>query len=522
MAVRNKFLLPILINLFIQPLSMAADNNISPFISVEEIFTDNVNLDSFDEEDSFVSKANVGLQGEIDSAMVDAKINAYYSHLFFSHDSDENDGHETLNTNINITPWEKGPSLSLTGAIANVPRSNGENFAADLISGDTVRTTNYGAGLNYQIINSDFLFNSSISYNDSRSDDEVGESNGYTTSLGFQNGTSHRTIFWDLNGSYSDRKNRGQSARSYRIEAKLGLITNWKLNPFIRYYDESYTGSISNNSLEQGESLGAGFRWQPLSLMEIDISYNNAEDPELSDDYVAFDFSWQPTTRTQIAANYNQRFFGDSYGLNISHRNKRLTNTISYNEQIQAFQRDRFETFVESTVFCPFNQQITIDDCLDTLDGVDNPELFFEAPLLGIRAIEDNQFSLYKTLSWDSELAFTRTTFNFRVSGNEREELNSGDTQEFVTVSLDASRKLSPRSDLNLGFRFTRNDYYTTNNDTNADRQDYYRSYNIGYSRQLARLLSLDIDVRHLMRTSNFTSREYDETRATISIKKDF
>ncbi|WP_181901659.1 TIGR03016 family PEP-CTERM system-associated outer membrane protein [Thalassotalea euphylliae] len=500
----------------------AADSSFAPTISIEEVFSDNVELSSFDKQNSLVTRAILGLNHSISSAIINANINGNYTHQFYSHDSDANEGYESLSSQINITPWRKGPTVNLQANIANVPRSTGGNFASDLISGDTVRTTNYGAGLNYQVQNSDFLLSIGGQYNDSRSGDNVGESYGYTNSFSFQNGIGQKNVFWDISSSYSDRKNRGESARSYQVQARFGVITSWKLNPFIRYFDENFSGSVSNNSLNQGESYGAGFRWQPVNLMIIDLSYNAAEDEELSDDYVAFEFNWQPTTRTQISASYNQRFFGDSYGLNINHRNKRLTNTISYNEQIQAFQRDNFEVFTESVLFCPLNQPIDIDSCLSNLDNETQPELFFELPIFDIRPVEDNQFSLNKRLAWNSTLSLSRTTFSLTISSNEREDLNTGNTQDDVSFGLSTSRQLNARSQLTAAYQFSRNDFFTRNVDIDTERRDYYRTYTIGYSRTLGKSISVNFDLRHLARTSNTNTRDYDENRATLSITKDF
>ncbi|WP_448212525.1 TIGR03016 family PEP-CTERM system-associated outer membrane protein [Colwellia sp. MEBiC06753] len=510
------------LGLLVSNFSLAADSNIAPYISIEEIFSNNVGLVNIDPEDSFVTQGNVGINSSFDTTIIEGNFDAAYSHLFYSHDSSLDKGYESLDADLKITPWRKGPALTLTGGVANVPRSLGENSYSDLISGDTVRTTNYGAGLSYQVTNSDFNLSISGQYDDRRAEDGIGESYGSGGSLTFSNGSGHRVIFWDTSGSYSDRKNQGRNAESYQIEAKLGLITGWKFNPFIRYFDEDYKGLTGNQTLSQGASLGIGLRWEPVSQMNIDLSYNQVEDDERGDDYAAASFNWQPTTRTSIFASYNQRFYGDSYGLNISHRNKRLTNSISYNETVQAFQRDFFETFIIDTLFCPIDQPLVAENCLASLDNVSDPDQYTELALLGVRPIEDDQFSLFKTLSWNTSLALPRTTLSMTISGNQREDLNTGDTQEFNSINLSAKRRVNQRSDINISWQFTRNEYFTLQDDIGDQRNDYYRSYNLGYSRQLGETLSLDFNLRHLVRDSNRDGRSYDETRATLSVKKDF
>ena len=42
-----------------------------------------------------------------------------------------------------------------------------------------------------------------------------------------------------------------------------------------------------------------------------------------------------------LEASFSERFYGDSYGLNFTHRNKRLTNTVSYVEDIQTLKNKK-------------------------------------------------------------------------------------------------------------------------------------------------------------------------------------
>ena len=500
----------------------AAESEFSLSTSLTETYSDNVLLSTFEQDDSYITNATINLSSSVSSKALNMNLNSSYSHLFYSHDSELNKGYESLSTSGQFAPWFSGPALSFSGTIANAPRSIAGNSQSDLISGDTIKTTSYGVGLVQNVVNSDFNLGASINYSDNSAEDDVGESNGYQAGVSFSNGSSHRVLFWDISGSYSDRKNRGQSARSFQTEGKLGLQTAWKLNPFIRYFNEDYTGSISNNQNDQGESWGAGFRWQPKRNLLIDLSYNLVSDEELTDDYVDTNINWTPTSRTSIQAGYNQRFFGDSYSFNLTHRNKRLTNTISYNEQIQAFQRDSFETFIDSTIWCPLGQPIDVNNCLDSSDGVENIDEFAEVPLFGVRPVEDNQFSLYKTLSWNSTLALARTTFNLILSNSEREDLNTGNVQDFLSSNLSATRKMNSRSSVTLAWSFTRNNYTTVNGDLISEQRDYYRNYNLSYDRTIAESLSLDISIRYLDRASNFNRRSYEETRANIAIRKDF
>ncbi len=497
--------------------------NFEPFVSIEEIYSNNVEQETFNEEDSFITRTNVGLDSNIESAKFNATINGSLSHLFYSHDSNVNKGYETADVRIRYTPWQNALSLNLSGRIDNGPRNFGSNLGSDLVTGDTVRTSSYSAGLSYQVNNSDFIFNASSQFSENSAGDDVGESKGHNSSINFQNGSGIKSTFWSVTGSYSDRDNRGSTARSHRIDARLGFTTPWQFSPFIRYYDEQYEGSIASNNISESKSNGLGARIKFSDRLIWNVSYNYIDNDSIGDDYIDTDVSWQPSSRTSIAASFSERFFGESYGLNVKHRNKRMTNTITYDESVQAFQRDRLESFIESTVFCPIGATETIDDCVGQLDEGEDPSSFIEIPILGIRSVEDDQFSLFKTLAWNSSLNLKRTTFSLRVSGNERQDLNTDSIRKTVNINFTASRRINSKSDLSLSWRFTRNNFETEQTDIQTEETvDYYHSYTANYSRQLGKSFSLDLNVRYLNRESNNNFRVYDETRATLSVRKDF
>ena len=78
--------------------------------------------------------------------------------------------------------------------------------------------------------------------------------------------------------------------------------------------------------------------------MNFDISYNYvAEDNTTSDDYVAAAIEWIPSARTSLAAGYSQRFFGKSYNLDLQHSSRRFSNTITYDETLEAFDRNNYQ-----------------------------------------------------------------------------------------------------------------------------------------------------------------------------------
>lgn len=510
--------LPLLLNVEV----IASEFEFSPAIGIEETYSDNVLALSQDKKSSLVSDTFVKLDSNYKSKVVDFSFNSSSSYIFYSHDHNLDQAYHTLDTSLQISPWTYAPSLVFTTNISNVASNSVDNQFADIISSNTVQLENYQASLVEQIENNDFSFNSNVSVFKVATEDNRGESEGYSANLGFSNGKNINYVFWDISGSYFDRKNDNRSGRNYNVEAKIGFNTPIKLSPYYRYFDEDYSGNIANNARSTTASRGAGIRWQLARHFLLDVSYNFVEDNRLSDDYVEATIDWKPSERTSIYASYNQRFFGDSFDVNISHKSRRLTNTLTYNESLQAFERDSFETIVTGSIFCPLGQAFDRDTCLDQLDDSQDPTNFIELDLLGLNPIEDDEFSLNKVLAWNSELSLPRTTFNLQVSKRERESLTRGNVDKYFDTSLTATRKVSPKSNLALSFRFNHVDYNSNAINDLITRSDYYRNLRLTYDRTIAKTIEGDVNIEYRNRSAERSDRDYEEVRLSFSLEKKF
>jgi len=507
--------------LFIAP-STAGEFTLEPGLSVSETYSDNILATRDNKESSYVTDASFVLGTSFRSRKLDFGLESRSSYLMYTHDHDLDKTYHAVQSTLNIKPITSGPIIFASVNIANQSRNNADNLYSDLISGNTIQTEQYQAGIRQEIDNSRFVLSAEIAAFDVRSEDNVGENHGYTSSLSFSNGDGIRSIFWDINGSYYDRSNEDLSGRNYNIEAKVGFNTAWKISPFVRYYDEDYSGNVAVPNRDTTASKGAGLRWQITDHMLLDVSYNYVDDDRISDDYLETSFDWQASERTSIFAGYSQRFYGDSYNLKISHKNRRMTNTISYDESLQAFTRDNFITEIVDNVFCPIGQPINLDNCLDNLDNIDDPSQYGQVNVFGQTPVEDDQFSLYKRLSWNSELALARTTFTLTLSHNERENLTDSNIDKTFISSLSARRKMSGRSNIALTWQFSHVDYNTNAIDTIATQSDYYRNILLSYQRTMAKTLDGDINLEYRNRSTQRNDRDYEELRVSLNLIKKF
>ena len=502
----------------------AGDWQVTPQLSLEENYTDNVGLVSSNEESSLVSQFGLNFDIAYNSQHAEFAFKSSNIYAMYSHDHELDDDFFTLDTSGRFLLWPNGIALTASATVENQSRNRARNALADLVSGDTVQVESYNAGLAYTVDNSDFLFDFNSNFNVRQTEDNIGERDGYSAQLKSYNGNSARNVFWNIDLIYSDFNNNDQDAQQQTIDIQLGWITPYKFNPFIRYFNEDNTGNVAGSNIYESNSYGIGFRWLALPRFYVDLSYNKPEDDQfdldgnVQEEYVNAAINWQPTSRTQIEANYGERFYGKSYGLNIEHRNKRLTNTISYSEEIETFTRNNYELTPQGAFWCPIGI-IDTAECYVQEGNDFNLDEFNLFTLNEYEIIEDDSYSLNKVASWISELALPRTKFIASINHRDKENLDTRITDIFSTAAFSINRKVSGYSTIDLKLEYTEDNY---NQDTDTERVDQYRKYSIDYNRTLNEALKAKLGLTHINRQSSEDSFNYKESRIHISVVKDF
>jgi len=471
--------------------AFAGEWKFEPNLGMTETYTNNVELTPSAHQSSLVSQLVAGIDTTFKSREVDFSFSGTQTYAAYSHNSDLNDDYQTANVEGLFTLWRDGPKFIASSSLTNISKNNANNSLADLVSGDTVQQKHYSSGLQYQKSNSSHNFAGSVIYSLTEAEDNIGESKGYTANISSKNGNGARNVFWQLTGQYTDRQNGNTDGTNYNIEAQIGAITSLKLSPFLRFYDEDITGTAAGTNQTTTQSWGPGIRWQASDHFYIDVSYNYVKDKAASDDYIVTNINWQPSQRTSLIAGYNQRFFGDSYNLDFSHKTKRLSNKISYHETIEIFDRDSFQE-VDLVSFS------------------------------GLEPVKNNEFSLNKRLAWNTTLTLSRTSFAFDIATRERESLSSGIVDDNIDVSLSATRTLSPRSSLRLLTSYSEAVFDKNFSPTNPRQEDIYKTVSVTYNKSLASSLSTYFTLQYLERESSQAIYTYEEIRAYINITKDF
>lgn len=527
----NKFCLAYVVAMFFYWFSSSTPVNarewqFSPSFGIEETYTDNIGLTIENTESSLVSQAIIGLDVQYQSPSAIFSLTGESSNVFYSHDNELNNDYLALQATGGYSLWTSGPELFVNFNVGNVNRSNASNGLADLVSGDTIQTETHSTGLIYNVDNSTFSLLSSLSYSVNRSEDEIGDNNSVSAILNTRNNSNARVVFWQLNSSFSSRRQdfSGQTrkAEQYRVEATVGMLSSLNFNPFVRFYDEDFSGDLSTQTRPTTASWGPGVLWQVSDHLIVDLSYNYVtNDNTTSDDYIATTIQWVPSIRTSLNVGYSQRFFGESYNLNIQHKSRRLTNTVTYDETLTAFDRNNYEQIDIGIFWCPPDTVIqSITQCFAQSEQPPDGD-YQLASFFSLEPVENREFSLNKQFLWSSNLQLARTSFAISASASRREGIESTVVNDNISANFTIVRKISGKSQLTFLSKY---DYFIfdKNNPEGSRQEDRYRTISASYTKDLASSLSAHFTLQHVNRDSNIDTYSYDEVRAIINITKDF
>ncbi len=525
----------VFISLICANVASAGDWQFDPSIKLDETYTNNVGLVNNNETSSLVSQTALEINTTYKAQQALFNFTSQSNYAMYSHNHELDNDYHTLTSDLRLELWPNGIILVGTANVGNQSKNSSRNALADIVSADTVQVETYSGGVEYNVNNSTFVINSSLGFRQTHSEDNIGDREGVVAQLNSTNGTGARHFFWQLDHNYQELKNNNQNGKLSESELIMGLITDYKINPFLRYYHEDNSGDIRNpNRSIESNSYGFGVRWVLTPRLYLDTSYNKPIGSKLNIDgdeqkeYVNAAIKWQPSSRTRLKANISERFYGNSYGLNLTHQNRRLTNTISYVESVQTLTRNNFVANIVGYYFCPNNAINSIEECI-IKDGStifpNNPSVpenpgYQIFPIQDFTLVEDNVFSLNKTFAWSSVLSLPRTTVSLNANQQNRDNLDTRIEDELNSASINISRKVSGRSSVSLNVSYTETKFQI---DTEFERSDRYRRYQLGFKKSLNSKLSFDLVVSFLnRRTDNSLLNNYDEGRISAKITKGF
>jgi len=459
---------------------LSAELEVTPSVEGDVIYTDNVDLVSEDLTNSEITTISGSLDVQAQGNDGNLSLNYELKKLFYSYDSEKDELYNTLDFSVDKTLSRTGFRVDGGASISNIAQSVVEYARDDLVAGNTIESRNVEAGISFQSNpNGAADFYTRTSGSITNNEDSTGDYSSYQTEMSFGNGNSINDYFWSSDYTYRANVGRESSETSefQELSLELGVQPVHGYSPFIRGYFEDYSGEDADQNADSS-SFGPGLRfyWQKESYIEVSYDFDVGGENE---DYWRGALFLNPTSRTSLEFDYKKRFYGDAYDFSLSHRNRRLTNTISYNEEITNYDRTYY------------------------LEGDDIGEL-----------------RLSRTFSWLSSLQLRRTTASLELSAEKQEAVNetstSSDIQSYGSdVSIEY--KLSRQTTFLASFEF---DYYQFEEQELEEQEDYYRIWEIGLERSFAEDLFVQFNLVHQNKSSSTSGSEYKENRVSINLRK--
>lgn len=495
--------------------ALAGPVKFDPSLTVAPYYTSNVERQASDEQQSLVTDfiPELALNGYGRDYSVFADYSYHYK--TYSDDSDANKGYHQLNASAEYR------LLQWLGAYADARISQqatnpDEGLSADIgnRSGNVSDVRSFSTGLRgaregYWVrgqgdLGARFVSSDASSFQ---------STTGYDGNLLLQQGVGTGNWFYEvsLNGS----RERYDNLSAYHTEEGqlLSGVTLFRgIGVYGRLFrDQATFGEEPQQALG---SAGIGLRYSPGPQLSLDVGYDWVTEGD-QDDYVSARGSWRPTSRTQLEANYGQRYFGKSWGLAASHGTRLLQQSLSYREEVSSTSR-------AATIGLPYDEVCPVDTPVGSYTGCvglppgsvipDGTEVR-DSGVLPLGVI-DNQVYLSKMWLYDLSLRLRANQFRlnlYQEDRNSASDIRGDSLYQDRGVRGEWRVELSERTSVGLDGWFR-----SYRREAEVDRDQEW-STRLSLSRKANSYSNWSVDGGYFRRNAVVETSSYDEWRAGLS-----
>lgn len=471
--------------------AQAAEWKVTPRISLEETYTDNVALvPSNAAKSDWITQVTPGvsIEGKGDRL----RLNADYAlqNLVYANDSSRDNFYHQLNASVNATLVENTLFMDAKGNIQQQATS-----LLGPVSQGNLNTSNISDVSSYSL--SPYLlhkFGSSavgeLRFTHDSVNTQVGglsDSSANKVDLKLNSGPSFYDLGWGL--SYTHEK------------------TNYDLRQDTD--SKVFTGTASYRVFPKLRAIAtAGYE-------KNNFIYLAGQEPRGS--FWSAGLSWTPTTQTNVDASVGERFFGKTYAFGLNHRTAQSTWVANYSQNITSMRQDflnpltqEWANFFQATVVHASDKSP-----LTSQEALELAKMFMSDVLGQPNLVLTNQYYLSKQLLGSASIKRGKSLVTLTAMHSVRESV---ETTTFGPASFSAvnnvkqyglsaqwAMQISPRDTFNLGAGLTRNvfPYLSRTDDTSFVK--------LGVSRKLEKKVTGSVDFFHTLRNSNFNENDYTQ-----------
>lgn len=471
-----------------QGVAWAGDWKITPRLSLEERYTDNVDLDPDDQARSdWITEITPAVSVKRDGRRL--KVNADYrlQGLIYANESRNNDVLHYLNGRANAELLADWLYLDATARASQQQTDYGRGGGL----GDGVGASNTTQVAGYALtpylkhrFGSTGTLEMRVSREAVSNDDSDDNGNGSDSTTNryvvkAASGADFFPLSWNISydkadTDYQDRQDSdsesGLASLRLQIRREFGLLAQAGLDK------NNYAGA--SNRVRDYSYYGLGFFYNPGRRLSMDVIYNGSDDGDFFSGSVTFN----PTLRTSIRASSTVRNFGRSQSLDLTHRTRRGNWSLRYSEDLT----DYNEEFLSQTDLDPLNTSLS-------------NESYVSKRLVG---------------TWTYQLR--RSDWRISLFNSEREYQTSGGTDQ--SRGLQASWSLKPGARTT----FTLSGGLSQVEDSDDDRDDDLWNARFIVRHKFLAKVTGDLELRHQERDSSRPGDDYAENSLAARVKMTF
>jgi hypothetical protein len=345
--------------LLVPALTWASDWRITPRITLSEVYSDNPDLVSSSQAKSdWITEITPGISVQRDGGRVKVHADYRMTGLIYASDSSRNDIYHGLDGKAFAELVQDWFYVDATARISQQLREGASTGDTGVVGVGGVGGVGGGVGGGGQVgisginntsqvgaysispylkrrLGSFATVEARVTYDDVIASDSQ-TSDGQTTRyrLSAVSGNLYYPLTWSASYDKSETNNSDygrHQRRSRRYQCPLRLSKDFSLLAQASLEKNDYSGVGEDE--EDYKSYGVGVSYTPSRRFSADVYYNdsNADD---DDKYISGSVTLNPTLRTSIKASSTQRSYGESYGLNLSHRTRQSTWSLNYQDDL--------------------------------------------------------------------------------------------------------------------------------------------------------------------------------------------
>lgn len=455
-----------------------AGADITPRVTLSEIYTDNIDLVDTNKKSEWVTELTPGFIATVTGGRVNARVDYQMQTLFYFRESDSSTNHQ-LEANSTTELYQDTFFVDANASVFQAVIDPEGTVALDNVNNDENRTDVYIANVSpywrqrfAASVDAEARYRYGIVKYD-ESDDGTG--------TGTVGGLTEDSTIQEV-----------QLSAGNLLEASR----RWTWQTSARYATIEYDDLFNTENTFRTAVASLGYRATSKLQLILDggVDDNDIEregDTDTSGPFWNAGLRWNPSVKNRFEAGFGQRYDGDIYNFLWAFQGRRSTLNASYSQTLET----------DANVL----SEEQIPDIGDIGGDTPNPENLFRSDA---DVFERKVFSTNATIDWAKSL------LSLTFSNERRESLSAtGDEDEITSLLGTWNWRYSGRTSVILDFLAVQQEFGGGGGD-----EDIYRA-TAGLTRQLGPRSTGAILFVHSQQDSDGDENDYEENRVILSVK---